>query len=377
MFRIIKALIGVIFLLFGNLIFSEADKATLFSRLKFHDLTNNTLVFRIPFEFAIPEGYVVTSDTTDKNINLVLHKSDLVRVNQNGGIVEPKIFEFPFYAVQASRRFAFLENEKFSVEKGAQDFDSDHELKYDMKRIDQSKMPVLTMESREPDGQKVRLLLISPNYGTWVFDLQFFDSPRHAEFSTLFWHKIIMILKGQDASAPNISAPRSLIEPQFPDSASYPNDVYDLNTYLWKPMPVPKKLPEIGRTTEAELNILAAEQSITNRLTFLKPIVWPEGKKQFSFDKVITYYIERDYRQDEGSNPPRYSIVGHWEYEVFLLRGKVIAFNLLHFGDDPKNFYTPDKRTLKHMIHKFEIRDLKARYLEQRSELFKKAHSKK
>lgn len=376
MFKVTKALIGVMFLLLCNLIFSEEPKPTSFFRLKFQDLTNSTLVFKISFDFAIPEGYVVTSDTTDSNINVVLHKTDLVRVNQNGGIIEPKTFEFPFYAVQASRRFGFLKSEKFSVEKGAQDFGQDYTFKYDMKRIDESQMPVLTMESKEPDGQKVRFLLISPNYGTWVFDLQFFDSPKHAEFSALFWQKIITILKGQDASAPNISASRRLIEPQFPDSDKFFKDIYRLSYNLWKPMSFPNKLPDIGKTTEKELNAILPEDAIKDRLTFLSPISWKKGGKDFVFDKFIDYEIVQDYKKDENSKLESYSRVGFWEFQVFLRKGVVVGYNMLHMSTGPSGQYEPDSKSLTKTPIVGDKRALESAYLEQRHPLFRKAHKK-
>ncbi|TGL34766.1 leucine-rich repeat domain-containing protein [Leptospira koniambonensis] len=339
---------------------AESEKPE-FYKISYQDLTENSTVFQIPFDFVVPKDYSLVSEPRSVLTQYVIHNEDIDSINLNGGVIDESKLNYPMYSIEPSTLF-FYAKQKFYGE------DERDGLK--KTRIDTKGFPVLTIQGENKRKDSFNLILIHPNSGNWVIFLNFIPSKKQPEISQVLWENLIQGIKGEKSDLTFSSIPKRKFVPTYPDSKEFSKDVY-YNQYV-QPMNFPDIFPEPGKTSEAELYQMNPETSIIRRYTLSKPIIWTKGKKEVKFDCFIEYRIKEKSETFQAPGMQGFRRLETFRYSVFLYKGTVIEFDLVHKIDKSKNeeIFGPKNKTIEETKGDFE--HLRISYLRERSPSFRK-----
>lgn len=360
--NIIRIISLICLLLFSNQANSQKVTGNLaFYKTTYQDITDNSMRINLPFDFILPKNYSYLKEPRYGLRHYIIHNDDIDIININGGILDLKKINYPLYFIEASESFYFSKG-KFSIE--------EREKTLIKTRIDQEGIPILLIEGEDNTKFPVNLILFHPNYETWVIHVQLFPSNKQPEISKIAWENLVLGIKGSKSDMKEERITRRKFAPVFPDALKFSKDIYF--NHETKPMEYPTILPKIGKTSEAELYKLHLAQSIRRRYTLMKPVTWNKGKEKIKFDCLIDYDIKT--RFEEIKRPGFHSIsrLEKFTYRIFLFRGVVIDFNLIHKVDDEngKEKIGQKNKTVTEITGDFQ--KLRIEYLRSRSSLFRR-----
>ncbi len=360
--KIIRIVFLICLLLFSIRTNSQKDAANLeFYKTTYQDITDKSMRINFPFDFILPKNYSYVKEPMYGQRHYIIHNDDIDIININGGVMDLDKINYPLYFIEASDSFYYSKG-KFSIE--------EREKTFIKTRIDQDGIPVLVVEGEDNTKKPIKIILMHPNYETWAIHIQFFASNKQPELSKDAWENLVSGIKGLRSNLKDERITRRKFAPVFPDAKQFSKDIY--YNRETKPMKYPNILPELGKTTEDQLYQLHPAESIERRYTLTNPVSWNKGKEKVKFDCFIDYYIET--RFEEIKKPGFHSIkrLENFTYRVFLFRGVVIDFNLIHRVDYEKGQEEvgPKNKTVKEITGDFE--QLRIDYLRSRSSLFRR-----